>query len=275
LSYLAASKENKAIYVNRSVFDADVVLPVGCTRPLGSLGYYGAYGTLFPTFSDEAMQQRFRSPDSLISSVQRRRRQQEVDEAAWLLGVQIVLQIVPGPGDSVLHAVAGDARAVGRHSAALCDATWQHQLPGRVGLVLAAIGGGREQQTWENVARALAVALSVTEEDGTIVLCTDLHARPGEALQRLAALDEEPQMFRKIRRARTPDAVAAWLLLQASQRARVYLLSGLDEDTVENLGVGYISSVDEIDHLARHCDSCILLADAHRAGLEVVEAECR
>jgi hypothetical protein len=146
-------------------------------------------------------------------------------------------------------------------------------VPERVGLVLAAIGGRREQQTWENLARALSVALSVTEEDGSIVLCTDLRVQPGEALQRLAALDEEPQMLRKIRRARTPDAVAAWLLLEAAQRARVYLLSGLDEDTVENLGVGYISSIDEIDHLAQHCNSCILLADAHRAGLELAEAE--
>jgi nickel-dependent lactate racemase len=273
LSYLAASKENKAIYVNRHIFDADLVLPIGCARPQGSLGYYGEHGALFPTFADDAMQQRFRAPDSSTSSVQNRRRQQEVDEAAWLLGVQMVVQIVPGLGDSVLHAIAGEARAVAQRCVLLCDATWQHQVPERVALVIAAIGGRREQQTWENVARALSTAMAVAEEDGTIVLCTDLRSRPGEALQRLAALDEQPQLLRKIRRARSPDALAAWLLASAAQRVRVYLLSGLDEDTVENLGMGYIASPDEIGHLARRCHSCLLLADAHRAGLVLADSE--
>ena len=269
LSYLAASKENKAIYVNRHAYDADVVLPIGCVRPQGSLGYFGEYSALFPTFSDQTMQERFRAPDSVTSPVQRRRRQQEVDEAAWLLGSQFVLQIVPGVGDTVLHAIAGEARAVAQRVGQLCDEAWLYRVPHLAGLVVAAIGGPPEQQTWENVAKALSAAMAVAEDDGAIVLCTDIRSKPGEALQRLIALDEESQMLRKIRRARSPDAVAAWLLVQAMQRGQVYLLSNLDEDTVEDLGLGYVSSADEVDRLAQRCDSCILLADAHRARIEV------
>jgi hypothetical protein len=56
------------------------------------------------------------------------------------------------------------------------------------------------------------------------------------------------------------------------QRGRVYLMSNLDEETVEDLGLGYISSVEEIDRLAQRCDSCILLADAHRAGVALGDA---
>jgi nickel-dependent lactate racemase len=178
-----------------------------------------------------------------------------------------VLQIVPGLGDTLLYAVAGEVHAVGKRVGQLCDRTWRHHVSHPAGLVIAAIGGPGEQQTWENAAKALAVAMTAAEEDGAIVLCTDIRNRPGEALRRLIALDDESQMLRKIRRARSPDAVAAWLLVQAMQRGRVYLLSNLDEETVEDLGLGYISSPEEIDHLAQRCDSCILLADAHRAGI--------
>jgi nickel-dependent lactate racemase len=269
LSYLAASKENKAIYVNRHAYDADVVLPISCARPHGALGYFGQHGALFPTFSDQAMQERFRAPDSVTSPVHQRRRQDEVNEAAWLLGAQLAVQIVPGPGDTVLHVIAGETRAVAQRCGELCDEAWLHRVPQPAALVVAAVGGRREQQTWENVARALSVAMAVAEDNGAIVLCTDIRSRPGEALQRLIALDEESQMLRKIRRARSPDAVAAWLLVQAMQRGQVYLLSNLEEDTVEDLGLGYVSSAAEVDRLAQRCDSCILLADAHRAQIEL------
>ena len=115
--------------------------------------------------------------------------------------------------------------------------------------------------------------MSAVDDDGAIVVCSDLKCRPGPALQRLAAPDDELEMIREIRRTRSPDAIAASLLLKVAQRAKVYLLSGLDEDTVEDLGVGYVSDVGEIDHLARQYDSCVLLPDAHRAAVKVSDEE--
>jgi hypothetical protein len=63
--------------------------------------------------------------------------------------------------------------------------------------------------------------------------------------------------------------MSAALLLENRQRQHIYLLSDLDEGTVEALGVGYITTVEEIDRLGRHADSCILLADAHRAAPKI------
>jgi hypothetical protein len=149
------------------------------------------------------------------------------------------------------------------------QSTWLHRLEGPAGLVIAAIDG-RNQQNWENFARALAVSVSAVDDGGTIVVCTDLKCRPGPALQRLAAPDDQSGMLRKVRRTRSPDALAASLLLKSVQRARVYLLSGLDEETVEDLGIGYISDAREIDHLARQYRSCVLLPDAQRAAVKPV-----
>jgi nickel-dependent lactate racemase len=270
LSYLAASKENKAIYVNRYIFDADVVLPIGCLLPSTSLGHYGVHDALFPAFSDEEMQARFRSPETASSAVVKRRRGEEVKEAAWLLGIQIVVQVIPGPGNSVLHVLAGDAGEIARRGGQLCERAWLHKIPRQAGLVVAAIDGP-DQQTWENFGRVLAVALQAVDDDGAVVVCTSLKCRPGPALQRLAAPDDELEMIKQIRRTRSADAVAASLLLEVGQRAKVYLLSGLDEETVEDLGIGYVSNAGEIDHLAGQFDSCILLPDAHRAAVTLID----
>jgi nickel-dependent lactate racemase len=268
LSYLAASKENKAIYVNRYVFDADVVLPIGCILPGAVVGHYGVHSALFPAYSDEEMLTRFRSPETASSPVVQRRRREEVEEAAWLLGIQVAVGVIPGPGNSVLHVLAGDVRAVAQRGDQLCDASWLHQMPHPVGMALVAIDG-QDQQTWESFARALSTAMSAVDDDGAIVVCSDLRCGPGPGLQRLTAPDDEAVMLKKIRRTRSADAIAAALLLEAGQRAKVYLLSGLDEETVEDLGVGFISNAGEIDHLARQYDSCVLIADAHRAAVKM------
>lgn len=269
LSYLAASKENRPIYIHRQLFDADLVLPIGCLRPRRVLGRLGVHGGLFPTFSDAKTRERFQAADSARVSVQKKRRREETEEAAWLLGIQIILQLVPGGGNTILHALAGSPDAVAKRGRRLCDAAWLYRVPHRSSLVIATIEGDRTEQTWENFARALSTALAAVDDAGVILLCTDLRCLPGPALQTLTTLNEAPEALREIRRARSPDALSAALLAEARDRIQVYLLSGLDGETVEELGVGYVSQEEEVDHLCQQFDSFLVLADAHRAGVAV------
>lgn len=271
LSYLAASKENRPIYIHRQLFDADLVLPIGCLRPRRTLGRLGVHGGLFPTFSDGKTRARFQTADSSRVPVQRRRRRDEAEEVAWLLGIQILLQLVPGSGNTLLHALAGTPEAVAKRGRRLCDAAWACRIPRRSPLVIATIEGNRNEQTWENFARALSAALAAVDDDGVILLCTDLRCLPGPALQALATLNDIPEAIREIRRSRSPDAVSAALLAEARERTQVYLVSGLDGETVEDLGLGFISGEEEVDRLCQQFDSLLVLADAHRTGVTVKE----
>jgi len=64
--------------------------------------------------------------------------------------------------------------------------------------------------------------------------------------------------------------VAASTLLIAREQARVYLLSRLDSDTVEELGIGYVSEPTEVARLSQRHETCILLRNAHRALGKIV-----
>lgn len=271
MCYLAASREGKPIYFNREICEADVVIPISTLLLEQALGYLGVHGGLFPTFSDEATRRRFRAPSSQDWEVHRRRRRGEVEEAAWLLGVHFTVQVAPGPGDTILHVLAGDGNAVSDRGRQLCEAAWMHRSPRRASLVVATIEGGPEQQTWENFARALFAASNAVTDGGEIVLCTELKCSPGPALQRLGSADDEDEALREIRRDRSLDAVSAALLAEAKRRARIYLISGLNSDFVEDLGVGYVAQPDEIANLSRQHDSCILLGNAHHAVLAAAE----
>lgn len=266
MSYLAADEAGAPIYINRRLFDADVVLPVGCLRLESSPGYYGVNGTLYPAFSDLPTQERFRATGVNPTSDQIAKRRHEADEVAWLLGVLMSIQIVPAAGGNVLHVLAGATESVHRRGNALCREAWSCEVPRRAELVVAAIEGDRGQQSWENVGRAIAAASRAVTDAGAIALCTELADRPGPALQWLGRAKDLPTAMRHIRKQRTSDAGAANELARALERVQVYLLSRLDESVVEELGVAPVTAAEEIARLASRHRSCILLANAQFAS---------
>ncbi len=265
LSYLAADEAGEPIYINRRLFDADVVLPVGCLRLETAVGYYGVNATLYPAFSDQPTLERFHAAGASATPEEIARRRHEADEVAWLLGVLLTIQIVPAAGSGILHVLAGAIESVQRRGKALCDEAWSCRIPGRADLVVAAIEGDREQQNWENVGRALSAAARAVTDDGAIALCTELAENPGPALRWLRRAGDPRSALRHIRRQRTADAATAHELAQALQRVQVYLLSGLDESVVEELGVAHVSAASEIARLASRHRSCILLSNAQYA----------
>ena len=106
-AYVAANRDAQPIYLNRCIVDADFVVPVGCLRADEAAGYLGVHSVLYPRFADERTQRRFRDPKTVSSSEPRQRQRREVEEAAWLLGVQFTVQVLPGAQDTVLHVWRG------------------------------------------------------------------------------------------------------------------------------------------------------------------------
>ncbi len=263
LAYLAADESGEAILVNRALHDADVVLPIGCLHDDRAAGYYGIHGTVYPTFSDTKTIQRFRGFGSLRASGDRKRELIErVDNVAWLLGVNLTIQVIPGGGGRSIHVLAGQGDSVRRRGHALYDALWSRTVSRQAGLVVAAIEGPTVQQTWENLGRALQIAGSFVEDGGAIAVCCDLSTRPGPAMQHLASESSRAESMRQVSRHRPVDALPAALLAHALDRNKVYLLSRLDPSTVEDLNMVPLEKPEELSRLARQYSSCTLLSNA-------------
>lgn len=268
LAYLAATPAGEPVYMNRLLCDADVVLPIGCAR-LEPAGEVHLDGGLYPAFSDAKAQQR--QPVEANGARQAKKHHDEAPDVGWMLGIQCILQVVPGPGGSVLEVLAGDPAAVTRHGRQRCEQAWRFSVPERASLVVAAIEGDASQQTWNHVARAIAAAAAAVTDDGAIALCCDLLSEPGPAVQTLGQSDDPQQALRRIRKSHPPDLEAAARLARAMQRAKLYLLSNLDETVVEELGIAPVASPAEVVRLAGRHKSCILLADAQHAVATPVE----
>ncbi|MEM7316073.1 MAG: lactate racemase domain-containing protein [Planctomycetota bacterium] len=264
LAYLAAGTDGEPIYINRAICDADLVIPVGCIQVDGTLGYLGIQGGVFPAFADSKSRERFAVPLMSMAESQRKVRVREMEEAAWLLGARLTVQIVPGNGDELLHVIAGDLDSVAQQSQRLASAAWQTRVDRRADLVIAALEGGSQQQTWDNLTRSLMAAVRVVnEENGAIVICSELDEMPGPALMQMMADDFEfVDMNDEL--ADAGSNFMAEQLADSLGRVRVYLLSRLDENVVERMGLAYVDDPREIDNLCQRHNDCILLSNAQR-----------
>jgi len=273
MAYLAAAKNGEPIHLNRALADADVLLPIGCVRRRGRHGFRGIHGAIFPAYSDRRTQVRFRTVDALGSAADHKELLQEVANVGWLLGVSFTIQVVPGPGARVLHAVAGNVDAVRRRSRELYEAAWRFTAPRRASLVVASIEGGAPQQTWQNLGRALDCAERLVEEGGAIALCCEVAGEPGPAVRCLAAAASRGEALRQIRRERAADLLPALRLARAVERCHVYLLSRLDQALLEDLQISPLRDSAELARLARRHSTCILLANAPWAVVTVEQSE--
>jgi hypothetical protein len=132
-------------------------------------------------------------------------------------------------------------------------------------LIIATITGGAAVQNWQNVGRALAAAEQLVADDGAIAICSNLDQPPGESLGRLVGSDDLADTERRILRDHAADSWPAWQLARALQRGPVYFLSQLQAETVEDMGMAPVESVEEIVRLASRHESYIILEDAQHA----------
>jgi nickel-dependent lactate racemase len=268
LSYLTNTASGKSIYLNRSLGEADLMIAVGSWRGAESWSYRGPYGGVYPTFSDRAAQARFRNPVLLHSADDTfRKSQDEIESIGWKSGVQFTVQVVPGEGDDVAAVVAGEITSVAKRVAMLHAVGHRREVADPVRTVIAALSG-TAAQTWESFAIVLGAVLDRVEDGGVIAVCTELAEPPGPALELLSQCgDDRDAVLAHVRKERPIDLFVALQLAEAQRRVRIHLLSKLDPEVVENLGMQPIDDAADVGRLAARGGSCLVLGDAQHAVL--------
>lgn len=265
LCLVGVTDRGQRLVINRAIFDADVVLPIGCARIQNA----GLYDSLYPRFSDAASITRLRTLPGVDNARSQGQRIREADEAGWLIGAQLVMQVVPGADETIAHVVAGEPHAVADNARKLCRERWALCSPRQASLVVATITGRASLQNWNNVARSLAAAEPLVAEGGAIALCSNLDQPIGNSLGRLVQCEDLERIERKLLRDNAEDSWAAWQLARALQRGPVYFLSQLEADAVEDMGLAPVSHIEELARLARRHESVAVLSDSQHALVTV------
>ncbi|MFO0818903.1 MAG: hypothetical protein U1A77_13230 [Pirellulales bacterium] len=288
LAYLAASDAADPIYLNRALLDADIVIPIGVHRLRDSLGYLGVAGSVYPTFSDLSAFARLRPTDSVYCEQEGKQLRDEASRALWLLGVQFVIQVVPGNGDSCIEILAGQIDAVAREARRCCENVWRAVVTDRVSLAIVGIAGPESDETWDDVARALATVERVATDEAVIVVCVEA-ARGPRPVPRPAPADaassppprstskrstsksstSKSSTKRRTRRTKEYPTLIASLVERLGESHRLYIVSELASDICEEMGLTRIESDADLARLMRGHSQGVLVVGGQFAGFRV------
>lgn len=269
--YLAADAEAKPIYLAREIIDADCVVTVAEWNWDASLSGRAIDGEIFPAFSRkscrESLARRLLDGPHAALTGWRDSLREVIDK----LGLLASLRIIPGAGNTVAGAVFGSPRA-SRRAAREAALGWRPTVADAVACSIASLHeppeSGGTVPGFERLVRGVAAAARITVPDGTICVASRLCSRPGpvftrwrqglplEPLAREAADSDDPALV--------ADAFLARRFRIALGNRRLVLLSGLDEEIVEDLAFGYAESPETIQRLAKRARTVAVLQEADR-----------
>ena len=262
LRYLGADELANPIYLNRMLVDAGFVLPITSGR-WGDLDQRHDLHGIFPAFSDAASRFRFyQSHDNDETTTS------DPHEPAWLLGAQMMLCVTSDSAGLASRVIAGTANSVRKQLQQSQQLSAPHAS---APLVIASLDGDRQQQTWQNAARAALAAASRVDAGGTIVLWTNIDEA---AYGQLASLSDNAPSQQQVTKMTAERDFPAWdptfapaaTLRRISRDHRVLVHSALASETIEAIGLGTIQSSEELTNLTRSFDSCGVLRAAPFSG---------
>lgn len=262
LAYLAATRQGRRVYLNRTVVDADqtVILTRRGYDPI--LGYGGASGTLYPTLSDAATRRESHSHLSLAApGAEPWKMKREAAEVAWLLGVPFLVQVIEGSDGSVLHVLGGPAET-SAEGERLLDERWRIEVDEPADVVVATLGGDPARHGFAEFANAWAAAARVVNAGGAIVLLTDAAPRLGASSEMMRAHEDPGRVLTLLMKEPPADIEAGFQWTSAATNAKLYLLSRLKIDVAEELFTTPLENVGQARKLVR--GRVLFLPDAHQ-----------
>jgi len=244
--YVASSEGGERLYLNRQVSEADTIVTVGVVCFDADLGMRGTSSALFPGLSDSETQQRTGFVPGRLADVSAQLRRGLVDELGWLAGTQFAVQAVPGP-EGVLQVLAGSPEQVLERGRLLSEEVWELEPEAPAEVVLGAVDG--HVCGWLALGRALENLSEVVEQGGRVIVVADVESPEGPAMQILRRTQDSESLVRPFQREPLDDSRQAIQVIEACRRARVYLLSRLPAEVVEELGMIPLSSEAELQKL--------------------------
>lgn len=84
------------------------------------------------------------------------------------------------------------------------------------------------------------------------------------------ALEDDERPLRGKKKQRVPeDLIPAVIFREARRQRRLFLMSDLSSDLVEELGLGYVESPHELMNLVKRSKQAVVVGNAHFASLQL------
>ncbi|MCK4393649.1 nickel-dependent lactate racemase [Candidatus Bipolaricaulota bacterium] len=222
------------VYVNKTVAQADIKILTGDIEPHQLFGYGGGAKNVLPGIADAETIRRNHSKfvvlERIIAGELDNPLRREAKEAARMLGIDFILNVVLNEKKKVVRAFAGDVEQAFLEGVKLVDQIYKVQVPRRVDMVIVSCGGYPKDINLYQAQKAVENGLKMVNRGGKIILVAECREGWGSDVF-YRCIKEADSMEEVIKRTIEEFVIGghkAYQFAKAAGWARLFIYSGLD-----------------------------------------------
>jgi len=204
-------------------------------------GYSGGAKALMPGVSTREAIQRNHSmmvlPEACAGNLDQNPVRQDLEEAANMVGIDFLLNVVVDEQKQIVRAVAGDAQLAHREGCAFLDSFYRKILPRQADIVLVSQGGAPKDLNLYQTQKALDNAQHAVRQGGVIILIGSCKEGLGEHVfeEWITTASTPESMIERIAQNFELGGHKAAAIAMVLQQADIYLVSELPEAFVQSI----------------------------------------
>lgn len=235
---LGTTRRGTPVEIDRLVAEADRRICLGNIEYHYFAGYSGGAKAIMPGVSTRAAIQanhsRMTDPNACVGRLEGNPVREDLEEAAALVGVDFLLNVVLDEHKRIVHAVAGDITAAHRAGCAWLDRHFRTPIPALADIVIASQGGAPKDLNLYQTQKALDNAKHAVRPGGIIILAGACPEGLGEdTFQQWMLEAQSPQdLIRRIQREFRLGGHKAAAIALVLERCQVFLVSQMPPELV-------------------------------------------
>ena len=239
--HMGDTKRGTPVDICRPVAEADLRICLGNIEYHYFAGYSGGAKAIMPGVSTRAAIRANHShmvePGSHAAALAGNPVREDIEEAAALVGVDYIVNVVLDAHKHIVHAVAGDVTAAHRAGCAYLEQFYRRPIPARADIVLVSQGGAPKDANLYQLQKALDNAKHAVKDGGVIVLVGCAKEGFGESTfeQWFRQAQSPRAIIERLREDFVLGGHKAAAIALVEERADIYLVSDWPDEAVRGL----------------------------------------
>lgn len=258
--HLGTTSRGTPVDITRVVAEADRRICLGNIEYHYFAGYSGGAKAIMPGVSTRAAIQanhsRMTEDAACAGKLSGNPVREDIEEAAALVGVDFIVNVVLDAQKQIIKAVAGDLTDAHREGCAFLDTLYRTEIPARADIVLVSQGGAPKDLNLYQTQKALDNAKHAVKPGGVVVLVGSCKEGLGEKTfeEWMTAAPTPHSLIERIQTEFRLGGHKAAAIAMVLENADIYLVSDLEDALVEQLFMRPFHSVQEAyDAAIRKC----------------------
>lgn len=239
--HIGTTSRGTPVDIDRRVVSADRRICLGNIEYHYFAGYSGGAKAIMPGVSTrdaiQANHSRMVESSACAGKLEGNPVREDLEEAAAMVGVDFILNVVLDAHKEIVRAVAGDVTAAHRAGCAFLDTLYCKTIPERADIVLVSQGGAPKDLNLYQTQKALDNAKHAVKKGGTIILIGSCKEGLGEKVfeEWLASAPTAHSLIERIQKEFRLGGHKAAAIALVLENADIYLVSDLEDSVVKKL----------------------------------------